>query len=369
MRRVPTRSLRPGMRVGHPVFNSKGETLINRDVILNEKYIKSLLKLEIPALYIIDDSLPDYYVEDVIDEKSRLNAIKLARDILQGRGYNHSPLEWSLLEQAKNSVNNIIERLLQNPNIMVNLIDIRCVDDYLFGHSVNVCVLSIITGITLGYSKAKLTSLGMGALMHDMGKALIPPKILNKPTSLTDEEYNVIKRHPELGHTILNNSEMKKTSAMIALQHHERYNGRGYPRGIANGDIHEYSQIVGMADIYDAMTHDRVYRKASPPHEAYELLAGSGNFYFDFYLVQSFLSHIAAYPVGSIVKLNTDEIALVVEIPKGFCLYPKVKVIFSGEGKRLPQPVDLELLKNRDYSIYKVLDTEEIEQLKKSRSA
>lgn len=367
MRRVPAAVLKPGMKVGHPVYNSRGEVLINRDVILNDKYIKSLLKLGIPALYIIDESIPDFYIEDVIDARSRLTAIKLARDILKGAGRGDSPLDRALMDQARTTVNDIIEQLLEDPNIMVNLVDIRCIDDYLFGHCVNVCVLSLITGISLGYSRNKLLTLGMGALMHDMGKTLIPPRILNKPGALTKEEFNAIKRHPELGYTILANSDpyIKKISAVIALQHHERYNGSGYPQGIPGGDIHEFSQIVGIADVFDAMTHDRVYRRAHPPNEAYEMLAGSGNFLFNYKVVRSFLNNIAAYPTGSLVRLSSNETALVIDTPKGFSLYPRVKIIYDADGNRLPQPVDLDMLSSNLYTIVKVLEHEEIEALKK----
>lgn len=129
-------------------------------------------------------------------------------------------------------------------------------------------------------------------------------------------------------YSILTNyeSDIGKISALIALQHHERHNGEGYPNGLCGDDIHDFSQIVGMADIYDAITADRVYRKAHPPGEAYEMLAGSGNFFFNYELVQSFLYNIAAYPTGTLVRLNSNEIAVVEETPKGFSLYPILKI-------------------------------------------
>jgi len=366
MRRITIGALLPGMKVGHPIYNCRGDILINANVILTKKYITRLLKLGIPALYIKDESLPEFCVEDVIDERSRLNAIKLARSILKGPAPTKSPLDKAMLVEARTTVSNIIDQLLDNPSVMVNLIDIRSLDDYLFGHSVNVCVLSLLTGISLGYNKGKLISLGMGALMHDMGKTLIPPQILNKTGSLTHEEFNVIKRHPEYGYTILTNSGdyIKKISAMIALQHHERYNGEGYPRGLSGDGIHEYSQIVGIADVYDAMTADRVYRKAHPPNEAYEMLAGSGNYFFDYKLVRAFLHNIAAYPAGSVVKLSSNETALVVETPKGFSLYPKIKLIYDTVGNRLDEPLDIDMSKQNVLTVVKVLEHEEIEELK-----
>ncbi|MCL6634916.1 MAG: HD-GYP domain-containing protein [Peptococcaceae bacterium] len=369
MRRVPATALLPGMKVGHPVYNSRGETLINRGVVLNEKYIASLLKLGIPALYIIDESLPEFYVKDVIDERTRLAAVKLVRKILTRPEPGRSPLNKATMNEARTTVNEIINQLMDNPDLMVNLIDIRSLDDYLFGHSVNVCVLSLITGISLGYGKSRLLALGMGALLHDMGKTLIPPHILNKPGALTSDEFNLVKRHPEYGYNILAGTEpyLRKIAAVIALQHHERYNGEGYPKGLQRSGIHEFSQIVGIADVYDAMTADRVYRKAHPPHEAYEMLAAAGDYFFDYELVRAFLYSIAAYPAGTLVRLSSDETAVVVETPRGFSLYPKIKVIYDASGRRLEQPAEIDMSRQNLLTIVKVLDEEEYERLKRGK--
>jgi len=364
MRRVPTTALRPGMRVGHTIYNSNGEILLKSNVLLNKNYINSLIKMGIPAIYIIDESLPDFFVEDVIDEKTRVETIKLTKRILTDTESTKSPLNKTHLTEARKSINKIIDQLLEKPYVMVNMVDIRSFDDYLFGHSVNVCVLSLIAGISLGYNKTELMLLGMGALMHDIGKTLIPSQLLNKPGPLTADEFNVIKQHSELGYTILSNNEphIKKISALIALQHHERFNGDGYPKGLR--DIHEFSQITGMADVFDAMTADRVYRKAHPTFEAYEMLAGSGNFLFDYKLVRAFLASIAAYPAGSLVRLSTNEIAMVTETAKGFSLYPKIMIIFDAEKKRLKEPVEVDMSKQSTVTIVEILEYEEIEELK-----
>jgi len=369
MRRVAATALMPGMKVGHPVYNSRGEVLINRGVTLTRSYIKKLLKLGIPALYIIDESLPEFYIEDVIDERTRVEAVKLARKILTGASPSKSTLNRVLLDEAKSTISSIIDQLLENSSLMVNLFDIRSLDEYLFGHSVNVCVLSLITGISLGYNREKLMSLGMGALMHDMGKTLIPPRILNKPGPLDEDEFNLIKRHPEYGYAILANGDpqIRKISALIAIQHHERYNGEGYPKGLNSAGIHEFSQIVGMADIFDAMTADRVYRKAHQPNEVWEMLAASGDYLFDYKLVVAFLSNIAAYPAGTLVRLSSNETAVVVETAKGFPLHPKIKIIYDAAGNRLAGPVDADLSKQKELSIIKVLEHEEIENMKLNR--
>ncbi len=357
MRRVPANSLQPGMRVGHNIFNSRGETLISKGVVLNKGYIESLQRLNIPALYIIDDSLPDFYIGDVIEEKSRISTIKLVENIFSGSKSVKPRLDNAAINELRSATGGIIDQLIENHSLMVNLIDIRSVDDYLFSHSVNVCVLSLITGISLGYNRKKLVALAMGSLLHDMGKSLIPASILNKAGPLSCEEYDIIKQHPEYGYTILNNSKpgVGELAAIIALQHHERYNGEGYPQGLSGESIHELSQIVGLADVYDAMTADRVYRKAHPPFEVYEMLAASGNYLFDYKLVSAFLGNIAAYPAGSLVRLSSNEIAMVMETPKGFSLRPIVKILYDAGGGKLAEPLDLDLSRQNEKAIVQIL--------------
>lgn len=371
MRRVPTSSLLPGMVVGHPVYNSRGEVLLNSGVVLTEKYIDSLKKLGYPALYIIDESLPEIYVEDVIDDSTRMQAVALARRILNGGPVHRAALNKALVGEVKNTVRDIIDQLLESPSLVVNMVDIRSMDDYLFAHSVNVCVLALITGISLGYSQEKLLRLGVGALMHDMGKTLIPQSILNKPGPLTKEEFEIVKEHTSYGYTILTSSgsQVPRISALIALQHHERYGGDGYPKGLDSRQIHEFAQIVGIADVYDAMTADRVYRKAYPPHEAYEMLMAAGDYMFDYCLVKTFLSHIAAYPAGTLVQLSSGEVAIAVETKKGYSLYPKVVLLADPKGNPLPERKEIDLSTQTKITIVKVLEPSEIEALRNKRRA
>lgn len=148
------------------------------------------------------------------------------------------------------------------------------------------------------------------------------------------------------------------------MQHHERFNGEGYPKGVCGEDIHEFSQIVGISDMYDAVTADRVYRKAHPPGEAYEMLAGSGDYFFNYALVKSFLYNIAAYPTGTLVRLNSNDTAVVVETPKGFSLYPKIKIICDADGNKLAEPIDLNMNEQKVLTIVEVLEHEDTQDIK-----
>lgn len=362
MYRIATDAVKPGMKVAKAIYTSDGQILINAGVILKPRYIKNLYKLGIGAIYVEDDLAGDVVVEDVIDEATRVEATRTVREFFLNTQLSANGRSMVLSRKLQDTVTKIIDDLLSKDQLMVNLQDIRTMDDYTFGHSVNVCVLSLITGIALGFSETQLRHLGMGALMHDIGKLRIPDEILNKPGKLTDEEFAVVKEHPKLGFEILRNqSEISLLSAHMALEHHERFDGNGYPNQLQKDDIHLFSRICSVADVFDAVTADRVYRKAYAPHEAYELLAASGGSHFDYRVVSVFLRNVAAYPVGTWVELNTGERGMVVETKPGFSTRPKVRLTYGPEWECLTPPREINLAAELDRLIVRVVSREEIE--------
>lgn len=352
MRKLPIDKLKPGMKVARTVYSSDGYILLAAGVVLKERYIRQLKFFDVPAIYVEDDLLPDVEVEDVISEKTRVEAIITVKEMLTNVRQQVQSGKRFLLSgpKLKETVEDIIKDLLTRKKLIVNLNDIRSTDSYTFAHSVNVCVLAVLTGIALNFSKSQLLQLGMGALMHDVGKIIVPLEILNKPGRLTAEEYKIIQRHSEFGYEILQSQPgISKMSAKVAFEHHEKYDGSGYPLGLKGEEIHLYSRIVGIVDVYDALTADRVYRKGYLPHEAYEYLAATGGSMFDYDLVKVFLSHVAAYPVGTIVRLNTGEVGVVVETPIGMTTRPVVRVLYR-DGHVLKKPYEIKL-----YESYRVL--------------
>ena len=354
MRRVPIYALKPGQKVGKPVFNGSGQKLLSKDIILTERYIDRLYRLGITALYIDDGFLPDIEVNDIISEKTRIDTIKHVKEIM-GKGNESVSKPGAFIitsEETFNLVEDIIDQLVNNNNLIMNLLDIRTLDDYTFAHSVNVCVLSVLTGISMGMARSQLFHLAIGGLFHDIGKMLVPLPILNKPGKLTSEEFEEIKQHPNTGFDMLKNDpNISRYSALAAYQHHERYNGEGYPRGLVGDKIHIFSRIVGMVDMYDALTADRVYRKAFPPNEAYEMILGAGNYLFEHEIINHFLKNIAAYPVGTIVQLSTGETAIVIETKPGYTLYPKVRILFTPDQQPVTNPVEISLLDYHNITI------------------
>ncbi|MBC7076240.1 MAG: HD-GYP domain-containing protein, partial [Syntrophomonadaceae bacterium] len=236
--------------------------------------------------------------------------------------------------------------LLSNRDILIHMSDIRTFDDYTFAHSVNVCILSLITGITLGYDDLKLRDLGIGALLHDIGKTKIDKEILNKPDDLTKEEFNEIKKHTVYGFKILRQyDDIPLLSAHIAYQHHERWDGQGYPRGLSDKNIHEYARIVAVADVYDALLADRPYRPSYTVNQAITILKRMSGIYLDANCVDSLIANIAIYPIGSVIELNTGEIGVVVDVNKKAPSKPVVKIILDKNNRKLPQPYEVDLSK------------------------
>lgn len=360
MRRIPVNALRPGMRVARPVYGSSGQVLLQRDVILTRRYVAHLKELGVPFLYIDDGLLDGYRVDDVISDETRISAITKVRNLVAAVE-KPNPVGHVIMrtKDMAHTVDTIIEELLAQQELMVNLIDIRLEDDYLFGHSVNVCVLSLVTGITAGLNKDQLVNLGVGAMLHDVGKGVIPRHILYKPSSLTNAEFEVVKKHTVEGYEILASLPHARD---VALEHHERYDGKGYPNGKKGDQIHTNSQIAAICDVYDAVTATRIYRPAYPAHEALELISGSGNQAFSLKLVTMFLENIAAYPTGSVVELSDKRIGIVIDTPKGFCKYPRIKLLFDEEGQPYSAPMEINTLDFPSLVVRRVLSEEEFSQ-------
>lgn len=361
MRKMPVDALIPGMVVARAIYNADGQVLLAKGVTLKPIYLVRLREMGIPAVYIQDETTRDIEIEDVVNEETRLQAIKAMKDLFgswhEGER-NHTPLlaDYNRLERV---VNSLLEDLLDQKELIINLTDIRTLDDYTFAHSVNVCILAMITGLTLRYSRSALLHLGVGALLHDIGKTCIPLHILNKPGRLTAEEYEQVCRHAQCGFDILRlQKEVSLVSALVALEHHERYNGSGYPQGLKGEEIHEFARITGVVDVYDALTADRVYRRAYPPYEAYEMLAGAGNFTHDYRIVKAFLYNVAAYPVGTMVELNNGEIGVVTGTARGHSHQPRVRLLYHADGSPYTKPSILDLTVAVERFVCRVLPPE-----------
>lgn len=355
MRLVALDSIKEGSKLGKNIYSADGRVLLGEGVSLKKDFIQRLQKMGINSVYIMDDKFTELEVQlqldDIISDTTRRESIQVTKDSLE-RLIKGKPIE---IPKVLNSVNNILDDLLSQDTLLVNLSDIRTFDDYTFAHSVNVAVLSLLMGIALGYDQLKLRNLGLGAILHDIGKTKLALEILNKPDKLTDEEFALVQKHSEDGFEMIRNSqELSILIAHIAYQHHEKYDGTGYPRGLKGTEINKLARIVAIADVYDALTADRPYRKRHLPHEACEYLMGACNSHFDHNLVSVFLKHVAPYPVGTVLELTTGEKAVVVRQHPDFLLRPVV-MVYEKDGKELNRCFEYDLLTNPTIMVKQVL--------------
>ncbi|QEK11431.1 HD-GYP domain-containing protein [Crassaminicella thermophila] len=339
MRLIPIGSAKEGMYLAQTLNDKNNRVLLQKGVKLNQNLIGKIKENGIYSIY-INDEYSDNEIEDVISPKLRNEAIKTIKDTFDGLDkyfkQRENAIKVKQLEQEgeKNiqSLNNIskefVDEILMNNNIVVNLVDIKSIDSYTYQHSVNVAVLSLILGIEMGLNRNELHDLCIGAMLHDIGKAFIPKEILLKKAPLTEEELDIEKDHTKKGYEYLKEKyEIKATTKVIALQHHERVDGSGFPYGYKGDKINKLARIVAIADTYDYLTSDTANKKAVPPNEAIELIMGSAGRYFDFKMVEVFAKKIMPYPEGSLVQLSNGEIGVVQEIQPDFPLRPKVKIV------------------------------------------
>lgn len=362
MQRVLVSQLKTGMVTARNVYSADGRMLLAADREITDSYINRLQELGLYAIYVRNPLFDDVEIPMVVAEEARndsLRTIKRAFEVLRGKRPDIA------FEEIHSVARKIVSEVLRNRRAMVHLTEIRTHDDYTFAHSVDVCVLSVLIAVNLGYSELRLQELAVGALLHDVGKTSLDTSLLNKKTPLDEDEMAIMRSHTMIGFDILRSSKGKMSlpSVHIALQHHEKYDGTGYPRGLSGEEIHDYSRIVSIADVYDAVTSDRPYRKALLPHEAYELMMVSGCQHFDPQILPVFLERIAVYPVGTIVQLSSGDIGVVVSVPAELPLRPVIRLIVDKNRRLYPNSAFLDMQKNLTVFIDQVVDGDALKNL------
>jgi len=244
---------------------------------------------------------------------------------------------------ARHTVVKVAESLRRSPRAFGALVRLKRTDEYTFSHSVNTCVLSLMVAEQCGLPD-NLEDIGLGALVHDVGKLKVPPEVLNKPGPLTEEEWQLIRRHPLAGLEIVQRSgELRAAIAEAITQHHERADGSGYPHGLRGEAIGMAARLVAVVDVYDATSSDRPYHPALPPAEAVRWILANAGRQFDLQLAHAFVRTVGVYPVGSLVRLNSGELAIVSDFDAKSILRPIVLIITTPWGSALPAPEILDL--------------------------
>jgi putative nucleotidyltransferase with HDIG domain len=245
---------------------------------------------------------------------------------------------------ASSMIDGLSQAVMQNRSMLVALTALKDYDNYTFTHMVNVSILTMAQARALGIEGPLLREFGLAALMHDIGKVKTPPEILNKPDKLTAEEFDIMKRHTVDGAEILRTTpEIPVLAPVVAFEHHLRLDGTGYPHGVTRSSLNLATMLCGIADVYDAMRSKRRYQQAFPSERILAVLQLNDGKQFDQNLIRRFVQLLGIYPAGNLVKLDTGEIAVVLQVHAPDPYRPKVRVLFARDGSRLELPHDVNL--------------------------
>jgi HD-GYP domain-containing protein (c-di-GMP phosphodiesterase class II) len=344
MRKISITQIKGNELLAKPIYDPSGRLLLAKDTLLKPGYKMRLNTLGIMSIYVNDELSKGIEIEDYISEEIRISTKEALKNEVKKILNKRDPNTHKFLELA----NSIIDDILSHERVMINISDIKSKDECLFEHSINVCALSIIMGIHLEYSNEHLKELAVGSLLHDVGKLLTPKDIIDKVKDgalLNSEETDVLKKHPIDGYEIFNEkyNDISYISKAIILMHHEHCNGTGFPLGLTDDKLHETVKLVSICNTFDNLTSDFSGCKKMEVYQALEYLVAMSNTLFDKSMVDLFIKNVAAYPSGSIVKLNTGAYGIVLKQNRAFPLRPVINLIYDENGNKLKVPKEMNL--------------------------
>jgi HD-GYP domain-containing protein (c-di-GMP phosphodiesterase class II) len=308
----------------------------------------------------IQNRLKDVYVTEVETDCD----VPIKEEIVRAKAIRHEAKETvkSIMSDIRfgrnierGKVEDIVDKMsvsiFRNQDALLSLGKIRKIDEYTYAHSVSTCALMLAFGKHLGFESQELREAGIGAMLHDIGKVKVPVHIINKKGALTDDEIAQVRGHVRFGCAMLEDtSGISEISIMVAAEHHERIDGRGYPNGLAGDDLSRYGKAAAIIDVYDAMTSNRCYRNRVPATDVLGKLLEWSKFNFDGEFVQKFVRCIGIYPIGSLVYLENGMIAVVISHGLKSLLHPLIRVIFDTKRNSYVRPHDIDLAQEPDLS-------------------
>lgn len=261
---------------------------------------------------------------------------KLMHDVKLGKHMEMSQVE-TIVEKMTDSV-------LRNRDALVSLLRIKDADEYTYLHSMAVSALCISFGQGLGLDATQIKQIGIGGLLHDIGKMKVPPEILNKPGALTEKEFAIMKRHVRDGEVALRDyPNLDRSCTCVTSHHHERLDGSGYPDGLKGDEISLFGQIAAIVDIYDALSSERCYKKAMTPTESLRKLFEWSQSYLNRGLVEKFVAHLGIYPIGTLVRLENAVLGVVVAHGEKSLLHPIVRAVYDVGNRKPVEPFDIDV--------------------------
>ena len=363
---IPVNQLQPGMYVLAIVSQTGAMEIAQTGLVTNRQQVDALIRRGVLTVRVdlARSKLPG--IEQVVSPSPAHNAgsarpagsgegreLKIRRLYqeareLQGKFIRHlkagEPIDITPLAAVAEEM---VDTMFTHGDAMLCLARIRAKDAYLMEHSMNVAILLANFGRYLGLERNVLKELTLGGLLHDVGKIMTPDEVLNKPGKLTDEEFGVMRQHVVHSYDILSNTAgITPTMLEVAANHHERLDGTGYPQRLKGEQLSLYTRMSGIVDVYDAVTADRVYKQGMQPTQAFRVLLKGINQHFDAELVTKFIKCMGVYPVGTLVQLSNQRLAVVMQRNEQQPLKPVVKVIYHATQRHYLEVQWLDLARN-----------------------
>lgn len=349
MRLIPLADAEVGMVVAQTIYGANGEVLVASGMKLKERIIEKLNSFFWKYIYIQDEYSLDVEVKCTISNEVRNGAIQHIKALyltiqsahiengVVSEGY--SKVLHNQMQSCLGSIDKILDDIITENINLVDLFDVKLLENYKYAHSVNVCIISLVLGKSLGLNSYDLYKLGVGAFFHDMGQMFVHTEVINKQDTFTEQDMKAMQEHPVLGHRYAKDQfNLPTTSYLAILQHHERYDGTGYPHNKVGEDISLFGRIVAVADVFDALTAAKRYREALTPVAAFKHLISNSGKAFDPKLVKLFISKVSPYPIGFTMTLEDKSMeAIIIENYENDPFHPKVRVI-KEKGVLLSEP-------------------------------
>ncbi|HWR40865.1 MAG TPA: HD domain-containing phosphohydrolase [Patescibacteria group bacterium] len=351
MRRILRENVVAGMRLAKPLYGANNQIILNQGAEIKEGHIGRILNAEVSFLYVEDDDTSLIGEDDQEAQKNRHEIVTEAHGILDEMQVG----KYVDVSDTRRQVIELLDECCLRRDLQPLFVAMRDFNDYLFKHAVTGYFFAMRTGISMGLDGSRLRELGLGALIRDAGMLQVPPDIVNKTGGLSPEEMEEVKSHTEKGfESIRLNPDISLVSANCALQHHERYNGSGYPRGLDNSKIHEFAQIVGISDVYASMTVNTAYRKAMPVYYTTAVINKASGQYFCPDLLRSFTAGVVKFPTGSVVQLSNKCTGTVEGHADELGISPQIRLVLDGDGRRMNNMVTVDLGKDPNLFIVDV---------------
>lgn len=360
MKKISVEAARPGMQLSRPVVDGGGKTLLESCLLLNDDYLEKLRAAGIKDVYVIETEDLDETVsawDDLLEKgfkETKRRTLDAARNFLDHVARGETGPE----DNVGKTIIEVMENLLSDNNILVKLAGIRAVDNYLYSHSVNTAVMAMLIAMKLDHEEKTLLEIGKSALMADVGMMLIPAATFEHKGALSDDQRKTVEKHVEHSKQIL--SEIPNLLGEVVeavFQHHERVDGKGYPKGLGGDDILPQAKIIAIADVFAAIREPRVYREKSGPVRALKSITRNRG--FDPEIMRRFLATVSVYPVQSIVLLNNGAVGSVVTVRENNPFRPVIEILKGEDGQRPSEHSRLDLMEEENLHLYilEALDT------------